>query len=269
MGLSARFTDVILDNCAIGESYSLIQEKSLPLTLVNNSSAKMKIKVAVEAPTGEELRDNYEIIPDPSWVKVVPNEFSISAGGVNRSDIIVNIPNDPDLIGKRYQVMIWGHTVDDGFLGIGVRLRVRFDIGTRYSSLKIEDSQVKMEPFARHIGEVPVGKKINLSQSGDFVFKVINLKDHEIELTQVKDYKKMNQVSPENYEAVEDISWIKISPKKMKIASKSEKLLKVSLKVPKKKEYRGRNFSALLRFSALVGEELESIYSQILFKTEE
>lgn len=275
LGLSTRFSDVILENLDIGKSYNLSTIKNLPLTMINTSSEEKEILIEIEAPTPEEVKPGYEEIPDPTWVKVVPDRFRLAAGARNLSDILINVPDDPKLIGRHFQVMFWAHTVDTGFLGVGVRVRVRFSVKSKSPEVtqmeiqkkKMTEFNFRLDPVTISAGEIVPGKPLDLKKERKVSIKFVNTGADDLKANlQCISYGDP-QRPPNGYEAIPDEKWIEIEPKILDSKSDSIVPLKITLNVPDKPEYKDKKYAALINAS-LVGQDVPlNVYSQVLFTT--
>ena len=70
--LTTKFSDVILSGMKPGMVYSLKKEKNIPFTVVNNTDEKKDIEVTIQLPSKSQMKENYEAIPDVSWVSIFP-----------------------------------------------------------------------------------------------------------------------------------------------------------------------------------------------------
>lgn len=275
IGLSTRFSDVILENLGIGASYNISQIKNLPLTVISNSSDETEVQVAVEAPTKEELKEGYEPIPDPTWVRVIPDRYRLAAGARQLSDILINIPDDPKLIGRHFQVMFWAHTLETGFLGVGVRVRVRFSVGSRApETLRAEmlkkrmlDLNFRLEPVSLGAGEVRLGKTIDLRKEKNVTVKLVNTGSTKLKLKVESANFIEPQRPPQGYEALPDPKWLEVEPKILDSKPDTIVPLKIRIKIPEDEKYRDKKYAGLINVG-LVGEEIPvNVYSQILMTT--
>jgi hypothetical protein len=278
LGLATRFSDVILENLDIGQSYNFSALKNLPLTIINTSNVEAEVQVDVQAPTIEELKEGYEPIPDPSWVRVIPDRFKLPPAGRNLSDIILTIPNDPSLKGRHFQVMFWPHTLDSGFYGVGVRVRIRFSVGAKSPEAaqaeakrkKMMNFDFRLDPTSISLSKkVPLGRKIDLVKETNFKLKLVNTGPIPVKLF-VRMEKYINpQRPPAGYEEIPDLNWFKI--KNTKLNSKPDTIEPISmvLEIPDKPEFKGKKYAALAVVGMQEGDIPINIFSQILFTTEE
>lgn len=123
-GLSTSFSEVILENLEIGKTYSTEKTANLPLEVVNTGKQPVDLTIEILVPQPQELKENYEPIPDVSWIKVKKADFkNIPANASAITDVLVSIPNDTEYQGKNYQVYVWAHTVGKA-IGIGLKSRL-------------------------------------------------------------------------------------------------------------------------------------------------
>jgi hypothetical protein len=267
---------VILENLSIGGNFNMTQIKNLPLTIINNSTIEMPMQVEVEAPSEAELQPGYEAIPDVTWVKILPNQFKLGPGARNLSDIVISIPNDPGLIGKSYQVMFWAHSVQQGFLGVGVRVRVRFSIATSSpESKKLEaqkkrmlDLNFRLDPILVNAGSVPLGKNVDLKKEKSVNMKLVNTGSSKMKL-KIESVGYQNEMNPPlGYQPLPDPKWLEVKPKVLSVKPDTITPLKFALKIPDDPQYRGKKYAALI-YVSLVGEDIPvNVYSQVLINTE-
>lgn len=276
IGLSTRFSDAILEHLEIGGSYNITEIKNLPLTIINGSTVETDVQVEIDAPKPEELKEGYEPIPDPTWVKVVPDKFRLPPAGRNLSDIVITIPDDPKLNGRHFQVMFWAHTVGEGFFGVGVRVRIRFSVGSKspesaraeFVKKRMLNLNFRLDPTTIGLGEIAVGKAIDLKKEKEVSVKLVNTGSTPLKLG-IQSSKFVNpQRPPVGYEELPDISWLEVEPKVLKAKPDTITPLKIKVRIPDKPEYRGKKYVGLVTVS-LIGEDIPvNVYSQILMTTE-
>jgi hypothetical protein len=130
-GLKTTFVKVTLENLRIGDTYNIRRLANLPLAVYNTGADTIGLKVEPTVPLAGELREGYEPIPDPSWVTLTQEIFEgIRPGAPGMTDVVISIPNDVRYLGKRYQVMIWSHTVGAGLIACGLKSEVLLSISS-------------------------------------------------------------------------------------------------------------------------------------------
>ncbi len=121
--LRTQFVEVTLDQVKIGQSVRL----RVPLTITNLGANSARIKVDAVTPAPFELRDGYEAIPDPSWIRFERDTFTVEPNETEQTDVILDVPYDVAYLGKRYQVIVFPRSIG-GMVGIGFRGRVLFSV---------------------------------------------------------------------------------------------------------------------------------------------
>lgn len=191
-GLSTAFGEVLVENLKIGQSYNLRELVNLPLRIVNSSEFPMNIQMETNIPRDHELKEGYEAIPDQSWIKIVkelqqnvgPQEFA-------ETDVILVIPNDKKLLGRRFQGYIYSHSVGSKrFVEMGLRSRILLTIspteltedekkklGSRKS---VANLNFEFVPSRFEISEVAIGRKFNLKKEKKRTLKIINNSEEEV-----------------------------------------------------------------------------------------
>lgn len=76
-GLAVSPGEVLIENLRIGQSYNMTREKGIPVSVTNTSSSPIELKIEALVPTPGEKREGYEPIPDPSWLKLGQDQFSL------------------------------------------------------------------------------------------------------------------------------------------------------------------------------------------------
>jgi hypothetical protein len=157
-GLSCSLGEVVVEHLQIGNSYDLTQLANTRLIVTNTDDHTVQLRIDILVPDTAELKLNAEAIPDPSWVKLSESDFSMPAAQWVESHIQISIPNDDRFLNRRYQVMIWSHTVPTAetgmFLACGLKTRIIFttdsvrqplpaDLGTSSaSSLQLDPAEI-------------------------------------------------------------------------------------------------------------------------------
>lgn len=124
-GLQTRFSSVLVHNLHPGKSYSLKKIVKLPLKIKSTFNKNVKLEIKILKPFKQELKEGYEIIPDISWIQTGTNSLIIRAMKESETDVIIKIPDDKKYFGRKFQVMIWSHTVGRS-VGCGLKSRLLF-----------------------------------------------------------------------------------------------------------------------------------------------
>ena len=124
-GIRTDFGDVQIENLGIGRTYNLRDLAGTPMKVTNTGTTTMNLVMSVEIPKMEMITPNrrelgFKPIPAVDWVSLGQTQFVVPAGESAYTDVIIKIPNDPSLYGKKFQASIYSRTTDSDFLNIGV-----------------------------------------------------------------------------------------------------------------------------------------------------
>jgi len=126
-GLSTTFGEVKIENLKIGGEYSLEEVAEFPLIVQNTSDQEIELKIEVLYPKEAELKEGYQIIPDTSWISLRQDYFKLNPDQEAKTDVIIKIPDNENLLGEKYQAYLWSHTIGRS-LGVGLKSRLLFTI---------------------------------------------------------------------------------------------------------------------------------------------
>ncbi|MBI2070236.1 MAG: hypothetical protein HYT79_06495 [Elusimicrobia bacterium] len=251
-GLASRFSEVTIDDVQPGVAYGILEAAGLPLSVQNKSESAVLIRVDVQKP--EAARDGFEPIPDIGWVKLEKSEFKIKAGREGATDIVIAIPDDNRLLGKKFQVNFWSRSVGPG-LQLGLLSSLRLSVAAK---------RLSTEDLARHVqgiknrslwavefwppkvilADVAAGRAYDAQKDGHAIFRLVNTSERKQRLAlTVRSFEQAGVGLPSGYEDCPDPSWVSAS-QRIKIRSKKEKRVHVALALPD--ESRGRRFACVL-----------------------
>lgn len=126
-GLTTGFGEVLVENLSLGKAYSMKKEAKFPLIITNTSNQKVDLKIELLLPQEGELKPGFKAIPDFNWIRLEQKEFVIEPNYSAKTDVFINIPNEQQYLGKKYQVFIWSHTVGKA-IGVGLKSKLLFTI---------------------------------------------------------------------------------------------------------------------------------------------
>ncbi len=129
-GLRCSVGEVVISNLKIGQTYSLKVLANLPLVLTNTSDRPVHILVDALVPDSSELRMEAQPIPDARWASAAPDSFDLGPKESKTIEMLLNIPDDETLFGRKFQVTFWSHTLAQvgDLLAYGLNTRVIFSI---------------------------------------------------------------------------------------------------------------------------------------------
>src|SRR5258708_768215 len=287
IGLALRFVDITLENVDPGSSFNLRVARNLPLVVINQDEERdAEIVVEVVPPQAKEMKDGYEPIPDPSWVRVVPNRFKLGPKASASADVLVDIPTDRRHVGHHYEVIIWVHTdqrnrvlMKNGVIyQVGLRSRLRISIGTPGPAALQREKLLKklaeinvnfsVNPDNIYVQNVGIGKTVDLKPEKKTSLKVVNQADDAVKL-KLTSISADENISPQSgYEYAPDPKWLVILPETVAVAGNTIKEVKMQLTVPNKPEYRSKKYAFLIR-TTLSDESLPLAYNNMVYVTTE
>ncbi|MFH0878939.1 MAG: hypothetical protein V2A34_04430 [Lentisphaerota bacterium] len=103
-GLRTNYSKIVADHLPIGCAISMKGIANLPIQLGNNFDVPVLISVVAKQP--DQARTGYEPIPDPSWIKPEQDEILVPPGEERFLDVVIHIPDDEALLGKKYEAQI-------------------------------------------------------------------------------------------------------------------------------------------------------------------
>lgn len=191
-GLSTAFGEVLVENLKIGQTYNLRELVNLPLRIVNSSEFPVNIQMEVNVPREHELKEGYAAIGDAAWIKIGKDLHpNINSQEFAESDIIISIPDDKKLLGRKFQAYIYSHTVGSKrFLEFGLRSRILMTISPTEltdedkrnlaSRKSVANLSFEFIPTRLEIGDVPIGRKFNLKNEKKRILKIINNSEEDV-----------------------------------------------------------------------------------------
>ena len=127
-GLRTGFGKVVLENVPIGKAYSMRRDSKFPLIIKNESDKRVNLKLEVLIPKEGEVQRGYEPLPDYRWITLENNNFTVEPNGEAETDVIIDIPDDRQYLGRKFHVFILSCTTGES-LGIGLKSKLLFSVG--------------------------------------------------------------------------------------------------------------------------------------------
>lgn len=281
-GIAAKFADVVLASLEPGGVYNLRALRGLTFTVMNNYEAIRDFEVLALPPLPEELVKGYEPIPDPSWVRIVPNPFRLAHREDVRCSIIISIPEDEQYRGRHFQVVLLATVKPDPFTkGVAilsqVRYRLRFSVGTeapedienREKKEKFLALNFRLEPESLYIRNVEVGKRIELGKKGIPALKVLNLGPETV-ILQIRSVPCEARFGiTGGYEPTPNADFLKSTKDAIKVKSSQIKNVPLVLEIPDEPEYRGKKYAFIVMAELRDTEVPLEIYSRVYVEIKE
>ncbi len=150
-GLRCSVGEVVIENLKIGHQYSLTSLANLPLSVTSLDESPLRVRIEPLIPDSSELRRGAEAAPNVTWATVLPDTLALSSHETRAVELQLTIPNDPSLLGRRFQITFWTHTLprEDSMLAYGLKSRVIFSIAATADSTEETpngDIAVALEP---------------------------------------------------------------------------------------------------------------------------
>lgn len=273
VGMLARFADdVILENLEVGRSYNLRKKGNLPYKVTNIGDETTVILVEVQIPPEDWLKPDYEPIPDPSWIQIVPNKFKLAPNESGICEVVISIPDDKVWANRSYQFHIWSHLVRTGFMSTGTRHRLRFSTGIGPETVQKEKKKKGMlslrldfKPQSIYLNDVELDKKISLKKIKKSL-KIINWSEDTAKL-KISSIDYMKDLSlPPGYVAAPDPGWVSIKYRKVNLKGNMIKNLDISLKIPRHEIHFGKKYAFLIKAELVDIEVPLELFARIYIK---
>jgi len=259
-GISTSFTEVVVRDLSIGKNYAMGKKLDQELRVRNRGELPIELKMEVLMPSKSELKEGYEPIPDPSWIELEKDYFSVDPAKDAVTDVIITIPNDKKHLGKKYQAYIWSHTAGKGALPIalGLKSRLLIEISEKESDLSQEfpgKFDFAILPEEMVLKDIELGKFCDIKKLFGKVLQVKNLshfpQDYEIRSISLK----TAGIGMENgYEACPDPNFFTFDRSKFSLKKNKKAKVKMYFDFPKKEEYASKKYLFVARIR-LLGEE--------------
>lgn len=277
--VSTKFADVIMEFVQPGKVYNLRTMRNLPYRVTNRSDGPVDLTIQLELPPQEQLKPGYATIPDPSWVRLVPNRLKLQAGEEGLVDVILQVPEGQEHVGKHYQAHIICQTADPPpgettTLAFGVTLasRLRFTVGGPGPE-EIKRLQKKgiyrmlnftLEPDLQYVpGTIAIGEKVMLDEKGVSV-SLVNRSPQNLNFS-LKSVSTPDGIGPATGYEKGDPTWLKVLPETVKVPGESIRGAKLQLQLPDDPALKGRRFMLIVQ-GGLEGREIPvEVYSRVYF----
>lgn len=253
-GLRTQLGEVVVENLQVGQDYNLKDLANLNLRVTNTSEYRVVLRMDVLAPGEVELKHESQPIPELSWVRLSCDSFTLDAGQEAVSDIIISIPDDERYLGRRYQFMIWSHTVPGSeggmFLATGLKSRIIFTTDTVRADLPAEskaptgNAGFSVTPSEIRMNQVAPGKRFD---ARDAVLTIMNPTAEELTLRLYSKSVSGSLASPQpGWEETPDAGYLTFERDEIKVPPQSERTVSVYLEIPDEANLRGKRLMFLI-----------------------
>ncbi len=277
-GLSTKFAEVEVKNLQIGRTYSLQKLVNLPLRISNTGTDAVDLKVTVWPPGGGEEKPGYEPIPNTNWISLSQSSFTVYPNMDAATDVIISVPNDEKLLGRRFVAYLWTESQNKGFLGVGLKSRLLISISSKKPTAEelkkkfvektlgnLNFSFAPMEIMAQN--EIPLGKRVELKDfKADLRLSNPNEEAYHFHVQPVGIW-ETSIAAPGGYAPAPDPKWLVVPRPDFKADAYSFTPLNLQLNIPDKPEYHGKSFILILRAEILEEGIPAYSYAKILLRT--
>jgi hypothetical protein len=195
-GLSSPNAAMYLSNLKIGQEYSLKQLLGYPFRVTYKGKYPVDLRIDLIKPSTT-TAEGYEPLPDLSWIQLQKTEFSLDPGETAETDIIIKIPNDESLLGKKFHVSISPTTSapkgdNRAWLAFAVGLVCKLYLSIAPKPPTIEEIRelqkrrlsgyldVSVSPNRIFIYDLEPNKKYDLTKQFNEVIKIINATSQDV-----------------------------------------------------------------------------------------
>lgn len=241
-GLSSNFVETLVEGIPVGTRYVLA---SRPVDATNTGDYVMDVRFDAAVPQPVEMRAGYEPIPDAAWVSFEPRTFVLAPRQTATGKMVLYIPDDPSLVGKRFQVMLslHGSPKESPTLGVGVMPRVMFslrasgpgatpmvDHSPRYPKLGPYEIAGKEATLV-----VPCGSlwAENIFENGELTYEVA------ADPSALKHLEIRRDETP-----LPDHAWLELNPRAVVLAPMTKAEIQVTARVPFAAAHVGKTYAA-------------------------
>jgi hypothetical protein len=279
--LRTKFGEVKVRGLKIGQTYSLDKLLHLPYRVINAGDGGINLKIETVMVTTDSVRHGYEPLPNLDWVKVEKGEFDELAPDHEAvTDITISLPNDPKLLGRKFEAHIWAHTwAKTGMIALGLESRLLIEIAStppsdeelkkKFVDTELANLDFTLFPTIGLATSVPLGLDVNLLKSRKIGVKIVNPNDREIhfQLRSMANWEAMLS-TPKGYEDAPEPGWIK--PASEIIAVPANSILETALiaRIPDEKRYHGKNYFFPISAQILEAEIPARYFYRLLLQTE-
>jgi hypothetical protein len=260
VGLSlGSFGELLVENLAIGENYSMMKLMNMPFEVKYKGEASVNLSLKATKPLPTEVKPGFEAIPDTNWISFGNSLVAMAPNSTFKTDVNISIPNDKQYLGKKYHVALLA-SLSSGIPGdtrvqMGVIGKLLFTIApmekpVRSSSDQAVNLNFTFEPALLKLEDVQLGQKTNILTADKKPVIIKNLSDKEIKclMTSLDPKKEVSSIYP-YYEACPNPEFLQFKEKNIIVAPGKEKPLNMWLEIPDQPEYRGKSYQFVISFS--------------------
>jgi hypothetical protein len=279
IGLRTKFGQVTVRGLKIGQEYSLNNLLNLPLRILNTGDLPEDIRIDLN-PQKNAGTPGYEPIPDVSWVTLDQHDFTVEGHHEAVTDIHIKIPNDPKLLGRRFEAHIWSRTVPKhhSMYGAGLGSVLLFEVSSvpptedelkaKYVDKHLANMDFTLFPTEGNVEDVPVGEDFNLKKERKVSIKLVNPNDAKLtfKIRAIPFWESL-LTPPDGYDVPPQYTWVRPSTDTVSIEPDSIKDTALFANIPNNDDFKGKAYVFVLSVEVLEQEISARIFYELLLKT--
>ena len=280
-GLRTKFGEVVVQGLKIGRTYSLKDLVNLPYSVVNTGDEETELLIDVVWATSDVVKVGYEQIGALDWVKLAETRFVVAPNREVASDLTISIPNDPSLLGRRFQASIWARTRSmKGMLAAGMQSRLLIHIDStppteeelkrKFVNKRLANLEFSIMPTYGKALDVPLGRPVDLRKHAKVSVKIINANPEKLNfrVRSVPVWESLLQ-APADFEPAYNPQWLKPGKDVTAIDGDSIAEVPLVLENPHEKLNRGKNFFFSVGVEVLEQEIPTRFYYRLYVTTQD
>ena len=280
IGLRTQFGEVIVKNIKIGQTYSLYRLLNLPLRIVNTGDVETDLKIEVIRIGADKMRPKYEPLGSLDWVRLAQSTFTVAPNREAVTDLIISVPNDPALLGRRFEADILTRTTNArGVYGVALlsRLMIHVDstpptedeLKKKFVDDNIANLDFTVFPVNGAITGVAVGRPVDLRKEHKISIKLINPNETAVRfrMRSIPPWESEIPV-PDGFEAPSDPKWLKSDAEFVKVEGNSIGEASFILTIPNEDVHRGKNYFFVVSVEILEQKIPVRVFYRLLVGTE-
>ena len=279
VGLRTKFGEVTVRGLKIGQEYSLNQLLGLPLRILNTGDATESVRIEMIPITSASVA-GYEPLPDVSWIKLEKTTLEVEPNHEGVSDIRISIPNDPKLLGRRFETHIWSHTMPSlhGMYGAGLGSILLLEISSvppsedelkkKFVDRKLANMDFTLFPTQGLAEDVPLGKDFDLKKESKVSIKLVNPNDAKLtfRIRSIPFWESLMTL-PDGFEAGPQYSWVKPAAEMVAVEGNSIKDTALILHIPDEDALKGKAYAFVISVEVLEQEISARVFYELMVKT--
>jgi hypothetical protein len=277
-GLRTKFGEVRVRGLKIGQTYSMNQLLKLPLRLINTGDQAVDLSIEV-IPVSSATRAGYEPLPDTSWLKLDKTQFAVEPGHEAVSDIIISIPNDAKLLGRRFEAHIWSKSrPHKGAYAAGIMSVLLVEVASvaptedelkkKFVDRQLANLDFTLFPTEGVAEDVPLGVDFDLKKERKLSIKLVNPNDADIHfrIRSEPSWESLLPV-PAGFQDPPSYGWVRPSTDTVTVVGNSIKDTALIINIPDFAQYRGQAFFFSIAVEVLEQEIPARAFYKLYVKT--